>query len=100
MITKQSTDCTDCIKNLCNLWMDLLPKPANRTAGEIYPGALDLRVKVERVPAHLAAVARLFITTKGRRCIEHVVSIDPNNTRLDLFRETMRARDVLRPNSR
>src|ERR1041384_5630959 len=77
--------------------MSLLPKLANRAAAEIDPDALHLRVKVQRVPAHLAAVARLFISTKGRRCIEHVESIDPNNTRLNLFRETMRARDVPGP---
>src|SRR5215216_5793094 len=77
----------------------LLPEPANRAAREIDPDALHLRVQIQRVPAHLAPVARLLITTKGRRCIEHVEGIDPDNTRLDLFRETMRARDVPGPDS-
>src|SRR5256885_5715748 len=49
--------------------------------------------------SHLAPVARLFVTTKRRRCIEHVEGIDPNNTRLDLFRKSMCARDVARPNT-
>src|SRR5690349_9013316 len=77
----------------------LLAETPNRSARQINPNALHLRVQVKRVPAHLAAVARLFITTEGRRCIEHVVSIDPNNTRLDLFRETMRAGDVSGPDA-
>src|SRR5215217_6470984 len=98
MIAKPSTDYTDGNTNLCNLWIDLFSKPANRASGKVHPNALHLRVQIKRVPAHLAAVARLFITTEGRRCIEHVVSIDPNNTRLDLFRETVRARDVSGPN--
>jgi len=35
----------------------LLPEPTNGPSGEIDPNALDLRVKVERVLAHLAPVA-------------------------------------------
>src|SRR6185369_4514547 len=99
MIPKPSTDYTDRNTNLRNLWMDLLAKPADWTPGKVHPNALHLRVKIERVAAHLAAIARLFITTKGRRCIEHVESIYPNNPRLDLFRKTVRARDIPGPNT-
>src|SRR5678815_3420891 len=88
-----------CIRDSFCAFCDLLPEPANRAARQVNPNALHLRVKIERVPAHLAAVARLFVTTEGRRCIEHVVSIDPNNTRLDLFRKTVRARDVPGPDT-
>ena len=48
---------TPCRCLLLLLLLALLPEPANRTPGEIDPDALDLRVQVERVPAHLAAVA-------------------------------------------
>jgi len=44
-------------KNLRNLWMVLFSKPTDGPAGQINPNALHLRVKVERVPAHLAPVA-------------------------------------------
>src|ERR1043165_437722 len=71
----------------------LLPEPTNGPSGEIDPNALDLRVKAERVLGHRAPVAWLLVTTKGRRCIEHVEGIDPNHARFDLFRETMRPRD-------
>src|ERR1043165_9873147 len=84
--------------NLCNLWMGLLSEPANGPTREIDPNALHLRVKFERVLAHLAAAALMLVTTKGRRCVEHIEGIDPDHARFDLFRETMRARDVPGPN--
>src|SRR5688572_11448496 len=63
----------------------LFSKPTNRLSGQVNPHALNMRVQVERVPAHLAAVARLFVTAEGRRCIEHVESVNPNNSGFDLF---------------
>src|SRR6185436_16778693 len=50
--------------------------------------------------SHLSPVPRLLITTEGRRCIEHIERIDPNNSRFDLLREAVRTRDVSGPNSR
>ena len=58
-----------------------------------------LRVHLERVLAHLSAVTRLLVTAEGRSGIEHVVGIDPDHAGLDLFRETMRARDVAGPDA-
>lgn len=40
-----------------NRQMNLVSKPADRSSGKIYPNALHLRVKVQGVPAHFAAVA-------------------------------------------
>src|ERR1044072_1200855 len=80
-------------------FLRLFSEPANRAPGKVDPNALHLRVKIERVAAHLAAIARLFITTEGTRCMKHVESIDPNHTRLDLLRKTVRARDVPGPNA-
>src|SRR5678809_1505325 len=97
MYKRKDSICAFCV--LICAFCELLSEPADRTPRQIHPNALHLRVKIERVAAHLAAVARLFITTEGRRCIEHVESIDPNNARLDLFRKTMRTRDVPGPNA-
>ncbi len=45
---------------------------------EVDPHALDFRVVVERIRAHLAPDARLLVTAKRRRRIEHVVAVDPH----------------------
>src|SRR5689334_13457257 len=90
--------CLFVANSFCAFFAALFTEPADGSTREIDPNALDLRVKLERVPAHLAPVTRLLVTTKGRRCIEHVEGIDPDHARFDLFRETMRAGDVPGPN--
>ena len=50
--------------NSCASVSKSLPKPPNRLAGKIDPHALHLGVKLERVPAHFAAVTGLLVTAE------------------------------------
>src|SRR5215210_4547116 len=77
----------------------LLVKPADGLAGKIDPHALDLRVEVEGVAAHLAAVAGLLVAAEGRGGVEHVVGVNPDHAGLDLPGEAVGARDVARPDA-
>src|SRR2546427_11679708 len=77
-----------------------LSKPTDRLTRKINPHALHLGVELERVLAHLAAVARLLVTTERRSGIEHVVGIDPNDSGFHRASEPMRTRDVARPDTR
>src|ERR671917_485253 len=70
----------------------LLVEPADGLAGEIDPDALDLRVEVEGVAAHLAAVAGLLEAAEGRGGVEHIEGVDPDDAGLDLLGEAVGAR--------
>src|SRR5215213_2053744 len=79
---------------------ELLPVPANRLAREVNPDALDLRVHLQRVLAHLAAVAGLFEAAEGRGGVEHIEGVDPDGPGVNLPGEAVRADDVARPDAR
>src|SRR5262245_50189027 len=64
---------------------------------QIYPDTLHLRVVLERVHAHLAAEAALFVAAKRRSGVVDVVRVDPDCARLQLARDVMRLLDVPGP---
>src|SRR5436305_4168450 len=80
--------------------LELFAEPADGPAREVNPDALDLRVHLQRVLAHLAAVAGLLVAAEGRGRVHHVVGVYPDDARLYLAGETVGARDVARPDAR
>src|ERR1043165_894396 len=77
----------------------LLAEPADGLAREVNPDALDLRVHLKGVLAHLAPVARLLVAAEGRGRVHHVEGVDPDDAGLDLACEAVCARDVARPDA-
>src|SRR2546423_3945221 len=85
--------------SLASLIRCLLPEPADGLAGEVNPDALALRVHLKGVLAHLASIAGLLVAAEGRGRVHHVVGVYPDDARLYLAREAVRARDVARPDA-
>src|SRR2546423_717962 len=85
--------------SLASLIRCLLPDPADGLARQVNPDALDLRVHLKGVLAHLATVARLFVAAEGRGRVHHVEGVDPDDARLYLAGEAVCARDVARPDA-
>ena len=77
----------------------LLSKPTNGLVRQIDPDTLDLGIKIERVPAHFATVARLFEAAKRRGGIEHIEGVNPDNSCFDVPGKTMSSRYVTRPDA-
>src|SRR6476646_7987026 len=73
--------------------------PGAQCLRKIDPYRLDLRVVVERVHAHLAADATLFVAAKGRGRVVDVVSVDPDRAGLKFGRDVVRLLDVARPDA-
>src|SRR5579863_3020266 len=64
---------------------------------ELHPNRFDLRVKIDRVFAELAAEAGLLVAAEGRNRIELVEAVDPDRAGLERARHLVRAGDVARP---
>src|SRR5215469_2871044 len=67
---------------------------------ELGGDGLDLGVGLQHLVAHLAAPAGLLVPAERKRCVEHVVAVDPYRAGPDLFGQGVRLGDVLGPDAR
>src|SRR5262245_24055106 len=78
----------------------LFAEPADRSARQVNPNTLDLRVEVKRMTVHFSPITGLLVAAKRRGRIKHIEGIDPNHASFDLAREAMGSGDVPGPNAR
>src|SRR6266851_8898805 len=64
---------------------------------QLHPNRFDLSVKIDRVPAELAAEAGLLVAAERRDRIELVEAVDPDRAGLERAGHLMGAAQVARP---